>query len=240
MFSFINVHADPQLLTSPQDLSLPVYVLVAVNRQQPSRCLKRPIRSDPPLRALKSLLTDHQRKGPTSTRVDKGADMGVRGRTGYFGCAAPHPPGKTHNSPKQPRGFAAVQERLYLGLYQKDTKFVITVNVTHSSVACLPWNQPSSEELPHSRRESRDSWDGCPVPEHVDHPDPALEKHQALGCGGTGTLVVCSIRVQLLQRHLVSTSVANGEHGICHTKWDHWDISSCTLMLEAEGSPEQT
>lgn len=78
------------------------------------------------------------------------------------------------------------------------------------------------------------------MPEHMDHPDLALEKHQVLGCAGTGTLVVCSIRVQLLQSHLVSTGVANGEHGICHTKWDHWDISSCALMLEAEGRPEQT
>lgn len=165
MFSFINVRADSQLLTSPHDLSLPVYVLVALNRQQRSRCLKRPIRSDPPLRALKSLLTDHQRKGPTSTHVDKGADTDVRGRTGYFGCAAPHPPGKTHNSPKQPQGFAAVQERLHLGLYQKDTKLVITVNFTHSSVACLPWKQPSSEGLPRSRRESRDrAGTGVPCP----------------------------------------------------------------------------
>lgn len=77
------------------------------------------------------------------------------------------------------------------------------------------------------------------MPEHMDHPVPALEKHQGLGCGGTGTLAVCSTRVQLLQSHLVSTGVAIREHRICHTKWDHWDISSCALMLEAEGSPEQ-
>lgn len=77
--------------------------------------------------------------------------------------------------------------------------------------------------------------------------DLALEKHQGMGWGGTGTLVVCSITVQLLQSLLVRTDIANGERGICYTKSDHWDISSCTFLLEVadphplpEGSPGQT
>lgn len=151
MFSFINVRADSQLLTSPHDLSLPVYVLVALNRQQRSRCLKRPIRSDPPLRALKSLLTDHQRKGPTSTHVDKGADTDVRGRTGYFGCAAPHPPGKTHNSPKQPQGFLRYKKGCILG----------SIRRTLSSLLLLILHIPQLPVCPGSSQAVRD----CHVPE---------------------------------------------------------------------------
>lgn len=34
MFLFINVHTEPQLLTSPQDQSLPIYFLMTFNSQQ--------------------------------------------------------------------------------------------------------------------------------------------------------------------------------------------------------------